>query len=108
MSNVEFYRTGQEGWTERYDPRFSLAWVDTRDVTEARPSFVDRCAFHDGFSTAIGIFGAGGIRVTNNVVHRTINDGELLCLNRWSLFFTKNCYLINSKRIVKEFESCID
>ena len=40
---------------------------------------VDSCAFHDGFSTAIGIFGAENIEVSNNVVHKTIHDGMIVC-----------------------------
>ncbi|CAK8674402.1 unnamed protein product [Clavelina lepadiformis] len=75
VSNVEFFQSGQEGWTEPYDPRFSLAWVNTGATTPARPSYVKGCAFHDGYSTAIGTFGAEGINITDNVVHRTIHDG---------------------------------
>ena len=76
---MEFFQTGQEGWTERWDPRFSLAWVNTGATSNARPSMVDSCAFHDGFSTAIGIFGAENIEVSNNVVHKTIHDGMIVC-----------------------------
>ncbi|CAK8682966.1 unnamed protein product [Clavelina lepadiformis] len=75
FSNVEFYRTGQEGWTDPWDPRFSLAWVGTGAAVPARPAFVKNCAFHDGYSTAIGTFGADDVNITGNVVHRTIFDG---------------------------------
>ncbi|CAK8682970.1 unnamed protein product [Clavelina lepadiformis] len=75
FSNVEFHRTGQEGWTNRWDPRFSLAWVGTGASTNARPAYVKGCAFHDGYSTAIGTFGADDVNITGNVVHRTIFDG---------------------------------
>jgi len=77
ISNVEFFRTGQEGWTERWDPRFSLAWVNTGPHVDKRPSYVNCSAFHDGYSTAIGLFGASDIAVLDNVVHRTIHDGKL-------------------------------
>ncbi|CAK8682976.1 unnamed protein product [Clavelina lepadiformis] len=75
FSNVEFHRTGQEGWTDTWDPRFSLAWVGTGASTTARPAYVKGCAFHDGYSTAIGTFGADDITISGNVVHRTIFDG---------------------------------
>ncbi|XP_076825618.1 fibrocystin-L-like isoform X2 [Clavelina lepadiformis] len=75
FSNVEFHRTGQEGWTDTWDPRFSLAWVGTGASTTARPAYVKGCAFHDGYSTAIGTFGADDVTISGNVVHRTIFDG---------------------------------
>ncbi|XP_076825620.1 fibrocystin-L-like isoform X2 [Clavelina lepadiformis] len=75
FSNVEFHRTGQEGWTDPWDPRFSLAWVGTGATVPARPAFVKNCAFHDGYSTAIGTFGADDVTISGNVVHRTIFDG---------------------------------
>ncbi|CAK8682961.1 unnamed protein product [Clavelina lepadiformis] len=75
FSNVEFHRTGQEGWTDPWDPRFSLAWVGTGASTTARPAYVKGCAFHDGYSTAIGTFGADDVTISGNVIHRTIFDG---------------------------------
>nr|XP_026695327.1 fibrocystin-L-like [Ciona intestinalis] len=75
ISNVEFLRAGQEGWTESYDPRFGVAFVRTGTVSAGRPSYVQNSAFHDSYSTAIGIFGASGINITGNVVHRAIHDG---------------------------------
>ncbi|XP_074660960.1 fibrocystin-L-like [Tubulanus polymorphus] len=75
ISNVEFYRTGQEGWYEHYDPRYSLAFLDTGDVTENRPSYVRRCAFHHGFSPAIGAFGINKLLIEDNVIYHTVGAG---------------------------------
>ncbi|CAH1803038.1 unnamed protein product, partial [Owenia fusiformis] len=78
LSNVEFYHTGQEGYVEDYDPRYSLAFLSTGANTELRPSSISRCSFHNGFSPAIGLFGATGIPVTDNVIHHTVGQGMRL------------------------------
>jgi len=75
FENVEFVRPGQEGFTEASDPRFGLAFLNTGTSTSDRPSYVNGCAFVDGYSTAIGTFGANGVNITHNVVYRTIHDG---------------------------------
>ncbi|XP_071946075.1 fibrocystin-L-like [Antedon mediterranea] len=75
ISNVEFYHTGQEGWPDNYDPRYSVAFLDTGEVTVANPSYVRECAFHHGFSPAIGVFGAFGVHIEDNVIHHTVGAG---------------------------------
>ncbi|XP_071488092.1 fibrocystin-L-like [Diadema antillarum] len=76
IANVEFKLTGQEGWTDFYDPRYSLAFLDIGDVLEdPAPSYVHSCAFHNGFSPAIGVFGTDNIEVDNNVIHHTVGAG---------------------------------
>ncbi|KAL5019598.1 hypothetical protein ScPMuIL_002490 [Solemya velum] len=72
LSNVEFYHTGQEGWTMDYDPRFSVVFVYTGDVSPIRPSYITGCTFHNGFSTAIGVFGTHGLVMSHNVIHHTV------------------------------------
>jgi hypothetical protein len=82
LSNVEFVKTGQEGFTESYDPRFSLSFVGTGDATRPeKPSYVRKCAFHHGFSPAIGLFGTNNIEVIDNVIHHTVGSGKYLCLH---------------------------
>lgn len=39
-------------------------------------SYIQGCAFHDGFSPAIGVFGTEGLNVDDNVIHRTVGEGE--------------------------------
>lgn len=76
LSNVEFYHTGQEGFTEEYDPRFSVAYVATGTVSNVKPSKVTKCSFHNGFNTAVGSFGIGSLEVSENVVFGSIGNGK--------------------------------
>ncbi|XP_052286416.1 fibrocystin-L-like [Dreissena polymorpha] len=75
LSNVEFYHTGQEGFTEEYDPRFSVAYVAVGTVSNVKPSKVTKCSFHNGFNTAVGAFGIGGLDISENVVYGTVGNG---------------------------------
>ncbi|KAL3886654.1 hypothetical protein ACJMK2_026634, partial [Sinanodonta woodiana] len=72
FSNVEFVNTGQGGYLELDDARFSITFSDTGSVSDINPSYVKECAFHDGFSPAIGLFGAHGMIIENNVIHHTV------------------------------------
>ncbi|XP_048254094.1 fibrocystin-L-like [Haliotis rufescens] len=74
IQNVEFFHTGQEGYTMSYDPRFSVAFVDVSNVGE-RSSYVRRNAFHNCFSRAIGAFGISDLLIEDNVVHHTVGPG---------------------------------
>ena len=38
-------------------------------------SFVRRCAFHNGYSTAIGAFAIQGLEIDQNIVHHTVGPG---------------------------------
>jgi hypothetical protein len=79
ISNVEFYHSGQEGWSDFFDPRYSLAFLDVGEITPDAPSSVKGCSFHNGFSPAIGVFGTDGLVVRDNVIHHTVGSGmELL------------------------------
>ncbi|XP_060084827.1 fibrocystin-L-like, partial [Ylistrum balloti] len=72
LSNVEFFHTGQESYTEFYDARFSLTFLDGGTVSNIKPSYINKCAFHNGFSPAIGVFGTHGLPIEDNVVHHAI------------------------------------
>lgn len=39
-------------------------------------SYIQGCAFHDGFSPAIGVFGTAGLSIDDNVVHHTVGEGN--------------------------------
>ncbi|KAK3587659.1 hypothetical protein CHS0354_042443 [Potamilus streckersoni] len=96
LSNVEFVNTGQKGYFELDDARFSITYSDTGTVSSIKPSYVKGCAFHDGFSPAIGLFGANGMIIENNVIHHTVKHaiwttsvnttirGNLAVLNIWT------------------------
>ncbi|XP_038131411.1 PKHD1 like 1, tandem duplicate 1 isoform X2 [Cyprinodon tularosa] len=74
IRNVEFFRSGQEGWTDSYDPRYSVAFLNLGEVS-GNDSYIQGCAFHDGFSPAIGVFGTSGLNVDDNVIHHTVGEG---------------------------------
>ncbi|KAK7898488.1 hypothetical protein WMY93_019341 [Mugilogobius chulae] len=72
IRNVEFYHTGQEGWTDDYDPRYSVAFLNLEMVED---TYLQGCAFHDGFSPAIGVFNTEGLVIDDNVIHHTVGEG---------------------------------
>uniref|UniRef100_A0A4W4EJY7 Polycystic kidney and hepatic disease 1 (autosomal recessive)-like 1 n=1 Tax=Electrophorus electricus TaxID=8005 RepID=A0A4W4EJY7_ELEEL len=74
IRDVEFYLTGQEGWTDYTDPRYSLAFLNL-GVNE---SYLKGCAFHHGFAPAVGIFGTHGLNVDDNIIHHTVGEGIFL------------------------------
>ncbi|XP_044191170.1 PKHD1 like 1, tandem duplicate 1 [Thunnus albacares] len=74
IRNVEFFRSGQEGWTDYSDPRYSVTFLNLGKVS-GEDSYLQGCAFHDGFSPAIGVFGTEGLNVDDNIVHRTVGEG---------------------------------
>ncbi|XP_056106663.1 fibrocystin-L-like [Rhinichthys klamathensis goyatoka] len=73
IRNVQFYHTGQEGWNDPSDPRYSLVFYDLGGVVGE--SYVKGCAFHDGFAPAIGVFGTDGLSIDDNVIHHTVGEG---------------------------------
>ncbi len=75
LSDVEFYHTGQEGWTDSYDPRYSLAFLNAGEVSDAKPSYISKCTFHHGFSPAIGVFGTDKLPIEDNVIYHTVGSG---------------------------------
>uniref|UniRef100_A0A8C5AWE7 PKHD1 like 1, tandem duplicate 1 n=1 Tax=Gadus morhua TaxID=8049 RepID=A0A8C5AWE7_GADMO len=89
IRNVEFHHSGQQGWSDFTDPRYSVAFLNLGE------SYLQGCAFHNGFSPAIGVFGTDGMFVDDNVVHHTVGEGirvwgnavtvrrNLVTLTRW-------------------------
>ncbi|XP_069478234.1 fibrocystin-L [Ambystoma mexicanum] len=74
ISNVEFYRSGQEGYRDNIDPRYSLAFLNLDEIIDSE-SYVQGCAFHNGFSPAIGVFGTNGLDIDDNIIHFTVGEG---------------------------------
>ena len=70
INGVEFSGCGQRGYTESFDPRFSLAFLTIG--SQGYASYVTNSSFHDGYNTAIGVFGTHEILVDNNVIHVTV------------------------------------
>ncbi|XDV34188.1 hypothetical protein PO909_004380 [Leuciscus waleckii] len=73
IRNVQFYHTGQEGWNDLSDPRYSLVFYNLGGVVGE--SYIKGCAFHDGFAPAIGVFGTDRLSIDDNVIHHTVGEG---------------------------------
>ncbi|KAM8966821.1 LOW QUALITY PROTEIN: fibrocystin-L [Pelodytes ibericus] len=74
LENVEFYHSGQEGFTDPTDPRYSIAFLNLGELA-GNSSYVRGCAFHNGFAPAIGIFSTNGMDIDDNIVHFTVGEG---------------------------------
>ncbi|XP_060603397.1 fibrocystin-L-like isoform X3 [Ruditapes philippinarum] len=115
LSNVEFYHTGQEGYTDEYDPRFSVAFVAVGTVSDIRPSIVTKCSFHNGFNTAIGAFGTSSLNIMDNVVFGSIGNGivtssddTVLKHNLVSLMVATNSYQDRFEEFYPRWEAGIE
>ena len=79
IANVEFLRAGQEGWTDRFDARYGLAFIDHEDSynndDQNRESYVKKCAFNYNYNAAIGLFNTNNVLIEDNVVYRTLEYG---------------------------------
>uniref|UniRef100_A0AAX7VHS5 Polycystic kidney and hepatic disease 1 (autosomal recessive)-like 1 n=1 Tax=Astatotilapia calliptera TaxID=8154 RepID=A0AAX7VHS5_ASTCA len=84
IRNVEFYHSGQEGWTDYSDPRYSVTFLNLGEVQPTQ-SYIQGCAFHDGFSPAVGVFGTDGLNVDDNIIHHTVGEGIRIWGNKVKL-----------------------
>nr|XP_045000409.1 fibrocystin-L [Jaculus jaculus] len=75
ISNVEFYHSGQEGFRDSTDPRYSITFLNLGQVQEHGSCYVRGCAFHHGFSPAVGVFGTDGLDIDDNIIHFTVGEG---------------------------------
>uniref|UniRef100_A0A8C0PGW1 Fibrocystin-L n=1 Tax=Canis lupus familiaris TaxID=9615 RepID=A0A8C0PGW1_CANLF len=75
ISNVEFYHSGQEGFRDNTDPRHAVTFLNLGQIQERGSSYIRGCAFHNGFSPAIGVFGTDGLDIDNNIIHFTVGEG---------------------------------
>ena len=76
LSNVEFLHSGQEGFVSSFDARYSVTFFDIGKISITRPSYVTKCAFHNGFSPSFGVVGTHDLELVNNVIHHTVGPGE--------------------------------
>ena len=96
VSNVEFNLFGQYSTYSGSDHAYGILFSNLGNFNPIRPSYLTNSAFHNGFSSAIGILGSNGISITNNVFHRTLDyalwiegadniiSRNLVALNIWS------------------------
>uniref|UniRef100_A0A8D0SJH6 Fibrocystin-L n=1 Tax=Sus scrofa TaxID=9823 RepID=A0A8D0SJH6_PIG len=75
ISNVEFYHSGQEGFRDNTDPRYAVTFLNLGQIEEHGSSYIRGCAFHNGFSPAIGVFGTDGLDIDDNIIHFTVGEG---------------------------------
>ena len=99
IDNVQFIGMGQYGMSSLRDPRFALSFynipdgngkaagahVDDRNGNAYQPSgydigasYIKNCAFDGLYGVAIGLKNTADIEVTNNVIHRAIDEGILM------------------------------
>ena len=79
IANVEFVRGGQEGWTDWFDPRYAVAFLNHEDSIDGdvgnKESYVKKCAFNYNYNAAIGLFNTNNVLIEDNVVFRTLEYG---------------------------------
>ncbi|XP_054983665.1 fibrocystin-L [Sorex araneus] len=75
ISNVEFYHSGQEGFRDSTDPRYAVTFLNLGQNAERGSSYIRGCAFHNGFSPAIGVFGTDGLDIDDNIIYFTVGEG---------------------------------
>ncbi|KAB1257904.1 Fibrocystin-L [Camelus dromedarius] len=83
ISNVEFYHSGQEGFRDSTDPRYAVTFLNLGQIQEHGSSYIRGCAFHNGFSPAIGVFGTDGLDIDDNIIHFTVGEGQSNSLEKW-------------------------
>ena len=70
MEGVELKGCGQFGYTDEYDPRFSLA---IRNIATG-DNYIRSSSVHNGYNTGIGVFGTNAVQLTDNVIHDTVGS----------------------------------
>ena len=67
IRGVEISGCGQLGYNEAYDPRYSLAFLNTFSN-----NYVNGCSIHDGYNIGLGVFGTDAVVIAGNVIHVTV------------------------------------
>ncbi|XP_076961678.1 fibrocystin-L [Callospermophilus lateralis] len=75
ISNVEFYHSGQDGYRDSTDPRYAVTFLNLGQIEDHGSSYIRGCAFHHGFSPAIGVFRTDGLDIDDNIIHFTVGEG---------------------------------
>ncbi len=99
LSNVEMIHPGQFSRYSGDDSKFGILFSNLLEYNTLRPSYVRNCAFHHGFSAAVGIYISARIPIENNVIYQTIGYGlkigghsniiknNLVTMNYWASSF---------------------
>ena len=75
LDNVQFQTAGQEGYTQAYDPRYQLSFLDVGVAHVLKPSLVDSCSFDVSHGAHIGVFSKEGVTINNNVMYMSVKTG---------------------------------
>ena len=99
LSNVELYHPGQFFRGTSDDATYGILISDLGVYNYSRPTYVRSCAFHHGYTAAIGILGSSSIPIENNVIYKTLDfsiylEGDsniirnnLITMNYWASSF---------------------
>ncbi|XP_072104046.1 PKHD1 like 1, tandem duplicate 1 [Mobula birostris] len=74
IKDVEFYHSGQNGYWDYFDPRYSVAFLNLGQI-QGNNSYIQGCAIHNGFAPAIGVFGTDGLNIDDNIIYNTLGEG---------------------------------
>lgn len=107
ISNVEFVRSGQEGYIDPWDSRSAVAFIDAGTVSDIKPSYVRHCAFHHSYAPSVTAYGTNNLPIEWNVMADNVWFGK--CVRQiilpWIiqklLFFLKSDESINIGIFVK-------
>ena len=72
-----------------------MAFLDIGNI-DRNTSYVRGNSFHDGFNTAIGVFGTNSLEIENNVIHRTVGASIQVTGDDHSLENNLVAYMISS------------
>ncbi|XP_043545298.1 fibrocystin-L-like [Chiloscyllium plagiosum] len=81
IQDVEFYHSGQYGYLSYFGPRYSVSFLNLGEIVE-NESYIRGCAFHHGFTAAIGVFATSGLNIDDNVIFKTYDGGITLMGDR--------------------------
>ena len=68
IQGVEFRRCGQLGYTDDFDPRYSLAILNLDD------SYVRDCSINEGYNVGIGVYDSSRVVISGNVIYNTVGE----------------------------------
>lgn len=71
IQGVEFRRCGQLGYTQDFDPRYSLAILNLDD------SYVRDCSINEGYNVGIGVYDSNRVNITGNVIYNTVGESVI-------------------------------
>ena len=90
LENIEFVNCGQRGFTENYDPRYSLAFLDVG--ANGYDSVVRRCSFNHNYNFGLGVFGTEGLLL--EVIHH--HSMSISIFNCMTFFPQGKCHVQSS------------